>query len=117
MPTERKRQYRHMPAFILLALAEKPIHGGAIHTALIEKMPLYKPDTPAIYRTLKQLEKDGEVESRWDTAHTGPAIKIYSLTPIGWDKLEYWKRDIEMRLANLTYFLTTYETLTHRDES
>ncbi len=106
-----KQQYRHMPAFILLALAEGPIHGGAIHSALMKRMPLYKPDTGAIYRTLQQLERDGEVESTWDTAGPGPAKKIYSLTRAGWKKLEHWKEDIKLRIENLNYFLSTYNRI------
>lgn len=111
MPQKRKQQYRHLSAFILLALAEGPIHGGAVHTELMSKMPLYKPDTGAIYRTLQQLEKDGEVESEWDTTNAGPARKIYRLTDIGWSRLEYWKQDIEQRIVNLNYFLTTYNKI------
>jgi DNA-binding PadR family transcriptional regulator len=111
MAPKRKQQYRHLPAFILLALAEGPIHGGAIHTVLTERMALYKPDTGAIYRTLQQLELDGEVVSEWDTGKSGPARKVYRLTPTGWEKLEQWRQDIEMRLANLQYFLDTYRAL------
>jgi DNA-binding PadR family transcriptional regulator len=111
MPPKRKQQYRHMPAFILLALAEGPIHGGAIHAALAERMPHYKADTGAIYRTLQQLEQDGEVVSEWNTSKSGPARKIYRLTDKGWEKLEYWWQDIEMRMANLRYFIETYRSL------
>lgn len=111
MPPKRKQQYRHMPAFILLELAEGPIHGGGIHTALTERMPLYKPDTAVIYRTLQQLEEEGAVISEWDTSKSGPARKIYRLTGKGWEKLEYWRQDIEMRMANLHYFLETYRSL------
>lgn len=68
-----------------------------------------KADTGAVYRALQQLELDGEVESNWDTSIPGPARKIYKLTPVGWEKLDHWKEDIELRLKNLTFFLTTYK--------
>ena len=108
MSPKRKQQYRHLPAFILLALAEGPIHGGAIHTVLTKKMPVFKTDTGAVYRALQQLERDGEVESAWDTSNPGPARKVYQLTPAGWERLDHWKQDIEMRMENLQYFLTAY---------
>ena len=111
MPPKRKQQYRHLPAFILLALAEGPIHGGAILHVLTGRMPLFKPDSAAIYRTLQQLETDGEVVAQWDTSGSGPARKRYELTAAGWDKLKFWREDIEMRIANLQYFLTTYQAL------
>ncbi|MGD0843775.1 MAG: helix-turn-helix transcriptional regulator [Geobacteraceae bacterium] len=117
MPAKRKQQYRHLPAFILLALAEGPIHGGAIHSALIARMPKYKSDTGAVYRTLQQLERDGEVQSTWDTSNSGPARKIYQLTPLGWEKLDDWKKDIEMRIENLNYFLRAYrQIMKHSDK-
>jgi DNA-binding PadR family transcriptional regulator len=108
MPPKRKQQYRHLPAFILLVLAEEPIHGGAIHTVLTTNMPLFKADTGAVYRALQQLELEGEVESSWDTSFSGPARKIYRLTPAGWQKLDEWKEEIQLRLENLNYFLTAY---------
>lgn len=111
MEGKAKRQYRHLPAFILLALAEGPLHGGAINTLLINRMPAYSGDTGAVYRTLQQLEKDGAVAASWDTARSGPAIKIYEITPEGWRKLSLWKEDIEKRIANLSYFLEGYEKL------
>lgn len=111
MPTTCRHQYRHLPAFILLALAEGPIHGGAIHTVLTERMPLFKPDSGAIYRTLQQLEQGGEVLAEWDTSKNGPARKRYELTDAGWRKLEYWRDDIEMRIANLQHFMDTYHAI------
>ena len=106
-----RHQYRHLPAFILLALAKGPIHGGAILTVLSERMPLLKPDSAAIYRTLQQLEQDGEVVAQWDTSGSGPARKRYQLTAVGWERLDYWRDDIKMRIANLQQFLETYQTL------
>jgi len=111
MAAKKRQQYRHLPAFILLALAEKPVHGSAIHNVLIERMGLSKPDTGAIYRTLQQLEQDSEVVFEWDTSGSGPARKVYRLTPTGWEKLEQWRQDIEVRLANLQYFLNIYRSL------
>lgn len=110
--TKRKRyQSRHLPAFILLALAEKPVHGSAIHTVLIERMGLARPDTGAIYRTLQELEQEGAVVFEWDTSGSGPAKKVYQLTPAGWQKLEEWRQDIEARLASLQCFLERYRAL------
>jgi PadR family transcriptional regulator, regulatory protein PadR len=116
MPANKKQHYRHLPAFILLVLAEGPIHGGAIHTAMTERMPKFKSDTGAVYRTLQQLEKGGEVKSTWDTTNSGPARKVYQLTPLGYEKLDDWRQDIEMRVENLNYFLSTYHQIMKQKE-
>lgn len=108
MSQTKRQHYRHLPAFILLAVAESPVHGSAIHTTLIERMGLHKPDTGAIYRTLQQLEQDDLVVSVWDTGGRGPAKKVYSLTAAGWEKLEEWRQDIELRLTMLRRFLEMY---------
>ena len=97
MTALKRRQSRHLPAFVLLLLAETPMHGGALQTALNARLPALKADLAAVYRTLQQLEKDGEVLSEWNVAGAGPAIRVYRLTPAGWQKLEFWREDIQRR--------------------
>jgi len=103
------RQSRHLPAFLLLALTEGPLHGHAIRAALLERFPGYKADPGATYRTLQALEEAGEVAFHWDTSARGPARKVYALTPIGRERLEFWRSDIEGRLALLQGFLDQFE--------
>ncbi|TSK06574.1 MAG: hypothetical protein FPO08_07890 [Geobacter sp.] len=45
----------------------------------------------------------------------GPARRVYRITDVGWERLGFWRHDIEMRLANLQYFLETYHALEKRD--
>jgi DNA-binding PadR family transcriptional regulator len=111
MPAKKKRQSRHLPAFILLTVAQGPLHGGAIHGELLRRIPGFTVDTGAVYRTLKTLEADGEVTSSWDTEGSGPARKIYRLTPVGAKKLDAWKADIDHRLVILRHFLSAYDQL------
>ncbi len=106
-----RQQSRHLPAFILLLLAETPAHGGGIQSALKARLPALKADSGAVYRVLQHLEQAGEVTSAWDTSHRGPARKEYRLTPAGWKKLEGWLEDIERRLEILHYFVATYKRL------
>ncbi len=103
------RHSRHLPAFVLLALADEPRHGHAIRAALLDRIPGFAGDPGAIYRTLQALEAAGEVHFRWDTDSRGPARKVFSLTPAGWERLEFWKEDIERRLASLQAFLANFE--------
>jgi DNA-binding PadR family transcriptional regulator len=111
MNNSKAQHHRHLPAFILLQLAYESLHGGAIYNALINNVPDFQCDTAAIYRTLGQLEKDGAVSYSWDTSKAGPARKIYSITPVGYEQLDFWKSDIELRIKKLKFFLYSYETL------
>lgn len=109
-PTKRQ-QSRHLPAFILLALADCPAHGGALMSGLNARFPALKADTAAVYRALQQLEKNGELVSRWDTSGKGPAIRIYSVSVDGLAALEAWKQDIDARIALLHDFQNAYAAL------
>jgi DNA-binding PadR family transcriptional regulator len=113
MSTENRsrQQSRHLPAFLLLTLAESPMHGGAAQSILNQRLPSLKADSAAIYRTLKQLEKDGELSAEWDTSGTGPAIRVYRLTPKGWRKLDVWLEDVKERIGNLQYFVDAHAKL------
>jgi len=106
-----RQQSRHLPAFVLLTLAEEPMHGGAVQTALNSRLPSLKADSAAIYRTLKQLEKDGELSAAWDTSGGGPAIRVYRLTAKGWKKLDLWLEDVKERIANLQHFVDAHAKL------
>lgn len=74
-------------------------------------MPFNLIDTPALYRALNDLEKEGAVEAYWDTSEPGPAKKWYKITQKGIEKLGELKQDIERRKRDLDFFLETYEKL------
>ena len=112
MNHSKVQRHHHLPAFILLRLARGAAHGGAIYNDLIREVPAFQCDTAAIYRTLRQLEKDGAVGFSWDTGHPGPARKIYTITEQGWQQLAFWEQVMIERIEKLTYFTTTYQKLT-----
>ena len=47
-------------------------------------------DKAALYRTLRQLEANGNVKSNWETGGGGPARRVYRLTRKGEAHLEEW---------------------------
>jgi len=74
---------------VLLMLREWSSYGYE----LMEKMATFglaamNPGT--FYRTLRQMEKNGMVHSRWDTSEAGPARRIYSITEAGEAYLQFW---------------------------
>ncbi|TCK87876.1 DNA-binding PadR family transcriptional regulator [Natranaerovirga hydrolytica] len=111
MSVMKGKNFRHLNAFILLALAKEDNHGGGVYTVLSETLPNFNVDTGAIYRCLKELESNGAVEFKWENPEKGPAKKVYTITEVGFKELKEWEKDIESRLANLKYFLETYRQL------
>lgn len=108
---------RHLPAFILLFLLEKPGYGNALLNEMNGKMPRNFADGPAVYRALNELEKNGFVTSSWDASSAGAAKKYYTITDSGKERLEEFKVDIERRVEGLEFFLTKYRTLSKKRSS
>ncbi|MCF8568202.1 PadR family transcriptional regulator [Alicyclobacillus mengziensis] len=106
------KQSRHLPAFILLFLAEQDKHGGALLNRLTDVMSGHQAiDSGAVYRVLRDLEQRGCVTSYWDTDEPGPAKRQYHITSEGIEELELWYNDICHRKKNLEYFMEQYESL------
>jgi poly-beta-hydroxybutyrate-responsive repressor len=84
--------YRFVEPVVLLLLKLKgqsygydlagSLHQHALTDAEIERA--------ALYRTLRQLELNGNVKSDWETDRGGPARRVYRLTPKGEQHLEEW---------------------------
>lgn len=47
-------------------------------------------EAAGLYRTLRQLEKNGCVTSAWEVEGSGPARRVYALTPRGTEHLGEW---------------------------
>ncbi len=74
---------------LLLLLLEKPSHGYEL-TRRLSELGQADADPGGIYRNLQKLETDDFIESTWDTTGSGPARKVYRVTPEGRDFLDTW---------------------------
>ena len=101
---------RLLQPFILLILKEKESYGYE----LIEKISEFRfhdspPDVGAVYRNLRTMEREGWVKSKWDTRGTGPAKRIYRITPQGEEILHGWAVTVRKRKEALDQFLKLYQ--------
>jgi PadR family transcriptional regulator PadR len=92
---------------LLLMLREWSSYGYE----LMEKMAAFglatmNPGT--VYRTLRQMEKDGIISSNWDTSTTGPARRIYSITDAGETYLNYWANSLNQYQKMMDTFFRLY---------
>jgi DNA-binding PadR family transcriptional regulator len=84
--------YRFIEPVLLLMLRDK---GQSYGYELSEDLDRYaltdaQIERAALYRTLRTLEVNGHVTSAWETEATGPARRVYSLTPLGLEHLREW---------------------------
>ena len=94
---------------ILLGLNLKPSYGyELIHS--IQEFGFVEGQAPPgmIYRHLRQLEEDGLVHSEWETEGSGPAKRMYRLTPEGAEVLAIWIAYMERQVENLQSFIRRY---------
>jgi PadR family transcriptional regulator, regulatory protein PadR len=71
---------------LLLLLKEEPGYGYDLVTRLKELG--IDDDSASVYRALRGLEEKSAVSSYWHTSSTGPARRMYRLTPAGEEMLE-----------------------------
>ena len=112
------KQNRHLPAFLLLFLLEKPMHGGMLFTKIQESLHhVDQLDSGAVYRVLRDLENKNLVHSSWNTKDIGPAKRIYTITETGKIEVKRWYDDIALRKKNLDFFLLHYNFLVDQARS
>ena len=109
---ERKRGVEVRPRnwlvpVILVTLREWNSYGYE----LMERLTAFGFETMnpgTLYRTLRQMEKDGVVKSKWETSKGGPARRVYSITDAGEAYLDFWARSLEQYRRNMDTFFRLY---------
>src|SRR5215211_541905 len=92
---------------ILLALREWNSYGYELmERAAAFGFEAMNPGT--LYRTLRQMEKDGVVESKWETSKGGPARRMYSITEAGEAYLDFWAESLEQYQNTMDTFFRLY---------
>lgn len=95
---------------LLLLLAEQSAHG---YELLDRLRPFgFSRDPGGLYRVLRALEREGQVQSRWVASAVGPDRCLYDVTPAGRDWLIAWARTLEESRRVLDAFLGRFDGLT-----
>ncbi len=72
------------PLLILAVLQDSPRHGYAIAREIERRCAAaLTVGEGALYPALRALEREGLVQSAWETQDSGPARRIYTLTDAG----------------------------------
>ncbi len=89
--------YRFVEPVVLLLLKKKGQSYGYDLSGDFEQHALTDAEIEraALYRTLRQLEVNGNVKSAWETDGGGPARRVYRLTARGEQHLEEWATVLE----------------------
>jgi PadR family transcriptional regulator PadR len=99
--------YRFVEPVILLLLKQKgEAHGyelaGDVAANALTDAPI---ETAALYRTLRTLESNGYVVSKWDVDGSGPARRVYTLSSDGAAHLNDWTAVLEQMSKSMATFV------------
>ncbi len=91
---------------LLYLIKRGPSHGYQ----LIEEMgglsfPGPVPDAAAVYRALRDLEREGLLRSEWEHGEAGPARRVYRITGRGEERLRAWVEAFRERVRMLEEFI------------
>ena len=67
----------------LVVLREESSYGYELMKRLALDFDFEKINAGTLYRTLRQMEKEGLCESEWETSKGGPARRMYYITEAG----------------------------------
>lgn len=91
-PCEGATLERLIRPAILMLLAEESLYGYKI-TQRLAVMPMFdgqKPNAAGVYRCLRAMTGEGLVVACWQLSKSGPAKRLYTLTPAGEECLASW---------------------------
>jgi PadR family transcriptional regulator, regulatory protein PadR len=103
-------QKRFIEPRLLFLIRRSPCYGYE----MIEQMadlpfPGLPPDSAAVYRMLRELERQGLARSEWQPGEAGPSKRIYKITPAGEARLEAWLAALKERVRILNRFIRLCE--------
>jgi len=106
------RRGRWLEPFLLRLVAEGEAHGGALIARLNELcLAPDGVDVGMAYRTLREFEAEGLVDSAWMT-NDGPPRRTYRLTDAGGRALDEWIAVMRERARLIDAFLEGTDRLT-----
>jgi len=105
--------YRFVEPVVLLLLKKKGRSYGYDLSGDLDDYALTDAEIEraALYRTLRQLENNGNVKSEWQVENGGPARRIYRLTAKGEKHLQEWAVVLDHVSKSMARFVKTTRAL------
>ena len=118
MPGRRRRAGRRiapsslvprgfMEPCLLLLLRMRARHGYDLVHALAG-FGMVSVDASIVYRLLRSMEASGLIVSQWEQGVSGPARRVYQVTPLGKDRLASWASQLREADQGLHHFFDLY---------
>lgn len=96
---------------LLLLLSEKSAHGYELHERLATFGLDVSVEPTTVYRHLRRFEELGLVTSQWETQDSGPARRLYEITPEGSANLQAFSTVLRKRRDQLNFIITRVDDI------
>jgi DNA-binding PadR family transcriptional regulator len=104
-----------MEPFVLLALADGPVHGYELAQTIASAGFRRAGDDPSLlYKLLRALEAEGFATSTWADGEGGPPRRMYTLTPAGEGYLHARAADLRRQARRIATFAERYQAWNRR---
>ena len=115
LPDHRRNSQLVEPVLLLLLLEREGAYGYELQEAIQELSLTGTPvDRTVMYRSLRWLEKRGQVASQWDVSGDGAPRRRYRLTDHGIKSLTLWADLLKRRRGSLDAYLERYRKVISR---
>lgn len=95
-----------IPALVLAVLAESACHGYAIARRIEQQSAnALRLKEGSLYPALRVLEQDGMIAGAWEVQPSGPARKVYQITPKGQAELTRRRQEWEQYARTMNAIL------------
>lgn len=109
---------RFMEISLLLLLAQEKSHGYTLAERLTDfGFSNEEFNIGTLYRTLRKMEKDNYVTSKWFEGGQGPRKRVYQITESGKDALAQLIEVIKNRKKRIEKLINNYESLKDKSDS
>ena len=108
--SHRQGRSRYLQPALLVLLQHSPMHGYALMEKLAETLSISVMNPNQVYRTLRNLEALGAIESDWNEDESqGPPRRVYHLTDNGRELLGLQIKDLEETRDILDRLITDFK--------
>lgn len=102
---------RFLEVSLLVLLREQNNHGYG----LIEDLNYFgfgdEMNVGSLYRTLRKMEKQNLVSSQWEEGEAGPKKRVYKITGLGVQELDYWIEVMKIRKKRINNLIIRFNQL------
>lgn len=110
--SKNHKMERFLEVCLLLLLYDKVGYGyGLIEDLAFFGFSQDELNISTLYRTLRKMENENLVTSKWEEGGPGPKRRVYEITETGKEELDQWIKILKVRKARIEKLIGRYDAL------